>query len=327
MAWLSALDGLDAWTQARVLIAAGVYACALLAMGSRLFQRAFPALSAGEQARISRTGAVAAALGIALVTLQWPLQAGYLGGGSLQAALDPALLGMVYDSPQGDRLLLAVGGLALLLAATPTRHTPALLGRLLGLAGILLVLLAFVQVGHTRGEPRQLLAALLALHLLAIAFWLAALPPLFRLAGHRDTVIAARALSRFGKIGLLFVPLLLAAGLTLAWWLLGGLAAVFATAYGQLLLGKLVLVALLLGLAALNKWRLVPALARGEDRARRGLRRSILAEAALMAAILLLTALFTTLTSPRDGFADAANHPVPSITAAPHHAPTAGGSA
>lgn len=314
MTWLSALNGLDAWSQVRVLIAAGVYACALMAVGSRLFLHVFPALPADEQSRVAGTGAVAALLGIVLVLLQWPLQAAYLGGSSLQAALDPVLLGMVYDSPQGDRLLLAVGGLALLLAATPTRHAPAWIGRLLGLAGIALVLLAFVQVGHTRGEPRLLLASLLALHLLAIAFWLAALPPLLRLAGSHDTAVAARALGRFGRIGLLIVPLLLVAGLILAWLLLGGIAPLFTTAYGQLLLGKLGLVALLLGLAALNKFRLVPALARGEDRARQALRRSILAESVLMAAVLLLTALFTTVASPRDGLAMTADHPVTTTT-------------
>lgn len=324
MAWQSAAQALDPWTGARILVAAGVHAAALLAIGSRLFLHAFPALGAAEAGRTARAGAFAAAIGIGLVLLQWPLQSGYLGGGSLQAAVDPALLALVYGSPQGDRMLLAVTGMSLLLASMAGRHgATAWPGRLIGVAGISLLLLAFVQVGHTRGEPRGVLAALLCLHLLAVAFWMAALAPLFRLASATDAAQAGAVLTRFGRIGMLLVPLLLAAGLGLAWLLLGSAEALLTTAYGQLLLGKLGLVAALLSLAALNKLRLVPALARGDAPARRRLRLSIVAEALLMAAILLWTAALTTLASPRDPFADAP----PSLHAIPpsgHDTPTAG---
>lgn len=314
MAWQSAAQALDPWTGVRILVAAGVYAAALLAIGSRLFLHAFAGLNTGEATRIARGGAVAAALGLGLVLAQWPLQAGYLGGSSLQAAVDPTLLGMVHASPQGDRMLLAVTGLGLLLASMASRRSIAAWpGGMIGVAGISLLLLAFVQVGHTRGEPRGVLAALLCLHLLAVAFWMAALAPLFRLASATDAAQAGTVLARFGRIGMLFVPLLVAAGLGLAWLLLGGAEAMFTTAYGQLLLGKLGLVTALLALAALNKLRLVPALARGDARARRRLRLSIVAEALLMAAVLLWTAALTTLASPRDPFADAppSRHAIP----------------
>jgi putative copper export protein len=61
---------------------------------------------------------------------------------------------------------------------------------------------------------------------------------------------------------------------------------------------KLVLVAGLLSLAAFNKFRLTPRLLAGDAAAAHGLRRSIHAEMALAAAILLTTAVLTTLFGP-----------------------------
>jgi copper resistance protein D len=316
MSWQPVVAQLDAWVLARVGVAAAFYACTLLAMGSRLFLFAFSTLPHDEARRIRRTGAGAAGGGIGLAALQLMLQAAYLGGGAA-AALDASLLGLVYDSPQGDRLILAVAGLVLLLAALPFHRHSSWPGRLLGLAGIALVLIAFVQVGHTRGEPRPVLAMLLGLHLLALAFWAAALAPLWRLAG-RDAPHAGVAILRgFGRIGLVFVPALLGSGLLLAWLLLGESAALFGSAYGQLLLGKLALVVALLGLGALNKWRLVPAMALHPRAAGRALRRSIAVEAVLMAGILLLTALLTTVTAPPGGLAAIADGPSRDCNTAP----------
>jgi copper resistance protein D len=303
MLWLSTVTGLDAWTSLRILVAAGVYLAALSTIGSHLFQSAFAGLPSSERQRIARSGAWMAVAGSTLVLLQWPLQAGYLGGG-LQAAFDPMLLGMVHDGPQGTRLHMLLGGFALLLVAAASQRRLGDAGRWLGLLGIAFVLLGFAQVGHTRGEPRLALATLLALHLLTAGFWLAALAPLYRMAGDATQPrLAALTLRRFGQIGLLFVPLLLAAGSGLAWLLLGGLAPLFSTAYGQLLLGKIALIALLLMLAALNKLRLVPAIEAGDPHAARSLRRSIVAEMAVVAIIVLATALLTTTSSPHDELA------------------------
>ena len=68
--------------------------------------------------------------------------------------------------------------------------------------------------------------------------------------------------------------------------------------YGELLAAKVIGFGLLLGLAALNKWRWVPALAAGETAARAALRRSIATEYALIAAVLSITAVLTAFYSP-----------------------------
>lgn len=53
--------------------------------------------------------------------------------------------------------------------------------------------------------------------------------------------------------------ILTAAGLLLGWMPTGSLAGLLGTSYGPVLLAKVAAIAGLLGLAPLDKWRLVPA--------------------------------------------------------------------
>jgi copper resistance protein D len=302
VAWSAVQGGLDGWTLMLVLVAAAFYASSLTAAGTVFFRLSFPDLPWPERRRLGSSGAVAAWIAILLLLVQWTLQAGFLGGGTFASAIDPALLAMVFDSAQGHRTTLALAGLLLLqglLLDTRRWHRLGLAGSLIG---AVLVLLAFVQVGHTRGDPRWLLGGLLLLHLAMAAFWLAALLPLHRLAAH---VVggpdAGRILARFGRVAAGAVGLLLTAGFVLGWLLAGGLGQLLTTGYGQVLVGKVLLVSLLLALAALNKWRLVPAFERGDADADRRLRRSIRFEIVAVTAVLVATAFLTTTTSPGTG--------------------------
>lgn len=289
---------LDPWTLLRIAVAAGFFATALYTAGLALYRVTFPAAAATQRDMLNRHMPAAALAAAVLVLLQWPLQAVYLGGDRLSAAFDPMLLRMVFDGATGEKVVTALVGLALIQGMLLDGPRARVWGMALGLLGVVLVIAAFTQVGHTRDEPRWLLGGLLGIHLATAAFWLASLLPLYRLAGSADISMASRILSRFGRIGAGFVPVLLVAGITLAWLLAGGLVPLFTTGYGQLLLGKIALVALLLGFAAANKWRLVPAFAAGHAGSARALRRSIVAEAVLASTILALTAVLTTVTSP-----------------------------
>jgi putative copper resistance protein D len=68
---------------------------------------------------------------------------------------------------------------------------------------------------------------------------------------------------------------------------------VLTSAYGQALLTKILLVAGLLGLAARNRFRIVPALRAGDLTAALRLRRSIDLEVMLALAILVVSSLLT----------------------------------
>lgn len=91
--------------------------------------------------------------------------------------------------------------------------------------------------------------------------------------------------------------LTLAGGATL-WLLTGNLLGEFFTSYGQFVAIKPGVFLGIIGLAAWNKLRLTPALLRQEPGAGRHLQLSIRAEALLVALVLLITAVLTTVSAP-----------------------------
>ena len=297
---LELLAQTDGWTGLRVLVAAGFYASALVAVGGLLFRLVFGGNSELDRATGLRTLVPAAAtLALVLLLLQWPLQAGFLGGGSWAAAIDPSLLALVFEGAPGQRTLLAGSGLLLLLGAAIAWGLGRGLGTAASLLGAALVLLSFTWVGHSTGEPRLLLASLLLLHLVGLAFWVGALLPLYRISAPPHlSQSAGRVLQRFGQVAAPVLAALIAAALLLAWRLLEGWAPLLHSAYGQVLLLKLAVLGLLLGLAGLNRWLLVPAFVARKPLASQRLRASIGCEGLLVGLILLLTAVLTTTTSP-----------------------------
>lgn len=137
-----------------ILVAAGVYLSALVATGAVLFRLAFPRLPDHDRRRVARMGVFAAWAGVILILFQWPLEAGYLGGGNIAAATNPMLLGIVFEGASGGRLMLAVAGLLLVQAIQLNNLALSKTANSVSLVGVLLVMLAFVQVGHTVNTPR-----------------------------------------------------------------------------------------------------------------------------------------------------------------------------
>lgn len=288
---MEGLAPVDGWALAAIAVKASGYAAALLAMGGPLFLATFPAAH-DDVRRRARGIAVAAALaGLAILAARFGIRAARISGMGLPGAVDPMMLGFVWDSPLGTAAIWrGVGELSILALLITGR-----VGLGAALIGTLLVATSFTFVGHALGDPRWLLALLLVLHLLAAAFWIGALGPLTRAV---DRPEAAHLLHRFGTVASVVVAALVIAGLTFAWRMTGSLSALLSTAYGWTLIAKLAVVTGLMALAALNKWRLVPALAAGSPAAAGRLRRSIRVEAAAVLLILIATATLTTITTP-----------------------------
>jgi len=155
----------------------------------------------------------------------------------------------------------------------------------------------FLLAGHTTSHaPRAALAPLLGLHLLVGAFWFGSLLPLMFVVRDESGATAASVLKGFSVIAGRVVPLILLAGLGMAWMLAGSIG-IIRMPYGELLVAKMLGFTLLMLLASFNKWRFVPALAAGEPAT--PLYRSIVAEYALIAAVLSVTAVLTTFYSPK----------------------------
>ena len=149
-------------------------------------------------------------------------------------------------------------------------------------------------------------------HLLAAGVWLGALVSLsYLLFRPRRTMtsehieVSHRALASFAFVGTAVVTALVLTGLINSWFLIGsqGVAAIFESLYGQLLVAKLLLFLLMLGLAALNRYRMTPALeaaiAQGEhNKAVTALHMSLAVEASSAVAILAIVAWLGTLAPP-----------------------------
>lgn len=103
------------------------------------------------------------------------------------------------------------------------------------------------------------------LHLTAAAAWVGALLPLALLLGRagRDAAsiaIARTATLRFSVLGLASVATLVITGLINAFYLVGSVAALLDTDYGRLLTVKVALFFVMVAVAAINRFRLTPAL-------------------------------------------------------------------
>jgi putative copper export protein len=164
--------------------------------------------------------------------------------------------------------------------------------------GATLTLSSFLLMGHTADHPqRWLLAILLVLHLLIASFWFGALLAFLFAASREPPAVYGGIVHEFSRAAGLLVPVIALAGLAMAIILLPGLAAL-STPYGGLLVAKIVGFALLMALAAWNKFRLAPALARGEQAALGRFRRVVAAEWILIAVMLGVTAVMTGLFGP-----------------------------
>ena len=149
--------------------------------------------------------------------------------------------------------------------------------------------LSLAMTGHAATAPPEALTRpAVFLHGLAVAFWIGALAPLVALVSKPTTATIA-VVSRFSRVAVPVVGALALTGLGLAIVQLEKPAALIETRYGLILVVKLMLVAVLLALAAFNRFRLTPALA-GARKVAAALKRSILLECAIALAILAVVA-------------------------------------
>lgn len=289
------LAPLDGWALASILAKALGYAAALLAAGGATFLIVFEGglRKAGltHALRLARGLTMATAtLGLVVLGARFALRSARISGMGAEGAVDPMILSVVWQSALGDAAVWrSVGFVAVLALAIPGG------GRWFAALGAVLIAVSYTKVGHSLGEPRILLSALLVAHFLCVSFWVGALAPLHAAAVSRE---GAPILHRFGTLAVGAVAILVAAGVSFAWLVSGSPAALIGTAYGWTLLAKVIAVGALLALAAGNKVRLVPALERGETSAPARLRRAIAWEGVAVAVILVVTATLTTVTTP-----------------------------
>ncbi|MBU8541719.1 copper resistance D family protein [Falsiroseomonas tokyonensis] len=266
------------------LLRATWYVAALGGAGLAFFFAFFVRdLAAGDSARLRRWRVLAFALGSAAAVALLTLNVSDLAGGS--TILD----GELWEITLGSRVGMAYGvgliGLALGMAAA----------RGVAIVGGVLACASFTLLGHTPvAGSWPLPSALLLVHLLVGAFWIGSLPPLTwaaRRGGERDTAL----LRDWSRAAAWAVPLMLAAGVVLAWLLTGSVANLVGTRYGVVLLAKATLTSGMLALAAWHLWRLTPALETRKRGAGPRLARSITFEALIALAVLFAAAVLVSM--------------------------------
>ena len=280
---------------AHLVARALTYAGSLLAAGLALFLVLFGRYAAVDHRAIARPAVGAALLGAVATVIGAAVQSAMLAGG-LADALNPTTLARVLGTGFGLAALVRLGGLIALLVALGQRDFIPMLGT----AGALAVAVSFALTGHTIRLDSPVLSALLVFHLLAVAFWTGSFIPLIRATRGADVAATRDLMLAFSAVAVVLVPGLVAAGVAIAWFLVGGLPALVTTPYGLALSAKITLVAGMLALAAVNKWRLVPALPTGHAAVAR-LRRSICLEAALALAVIVATTALTSVPPPTGG--------------------------
>jgi putative copper resistance protein D len=208
---------------------------------------------------------------------------------------DLGLARMLASTAEGRATAIRIVGLVLAgLALCSSRRFS-----MIAVGGAAVSVTSFAWVGHAQALAQPMLPVLKqSLHLLCVAFWLGALGPLLILARDGDVTRLAFAVARFGRVAVVVVSLLVFAGVSLLWQLLGPPTELWSSNYGRVVSAKLGLVACLLGLAALNRWRLTPRLLAGDSAAVQSLGRSIQGEMLIGSLILLATATLTTVFGP-----------------------------
>jgi putative copper resistance protein D len=264
------------------------------AAGAAIFIAAFGRELTHSLADIRRAARLAALAGLVLVLAHYSLEAARMAG-EMSGATDASLQAIVLHSTSGA--MVAVRALGLLLIAVGLRRKGDW-STIPGVIGATLAVTSFALLGHTSvHSSRWVLAPMLIVHLLAVAFWFGALLPLYFVSKREMPLVAAKVIDAFSLVAVWVVPGILIAGLVMALLLIPRLG-VLREPYGELLIAKLVGFAVLMGFAATNKWRFGPAIARGEARAAQLLRRSVAAEYVLISAVLAITAVMTSFFSP-----------------------------
>jgi putative copper resistance protein D len=285
---------LAAWDAAAIAVKATLYGATMAATGGVFFLTySASLLEAVDRASIRRRVGILIGVALAASVARVLVTAASMSGDA-SGMLDAGLLALVWHGGEGRSVLVRAAGLLLAAPVLAADRRPGVWAT----AGAAGAATSFAWIGHLHAAGLRWATLPLGIHLVAVAFWVGALWPLWLLARGDEARRVAAPAARFGRAAVGAVSLLLLAGITLLAALLGSASELWRSDYGRTACVKLALVACLLGLAAFNKLRLTPRLAAGERAAARALRRSIAAEMLLAGAVFLATAALTTLSGP-----------------------------
>ena len=262
------------------------------------------AVRAGQGAQTYCRGIMISAIVASFGVVLWFFfNAGAMAEEGLFGMSDPLMLDIVWTSSIGEATTLRVAamlGLAFLqlplyrLRGDEWTNTAGVITNMLAGACFIAVAYSFTVTGHV-AQLSWVGQSLVIIHVLIMAWWLGSLLPLRKACFAMDDDSLQTLMKNFGMQASMLVPLLIGAGVGLAYLLVGSIGALIGSDYGQVLLIKVAAVVVIIVIAARNKLRLVPALtsANGKE----ALARSIRVEMGLALVILTLCAVLTSIVS------------------------------
>ncbi len=264
-------------------------------------------LAPTAERRAASIGVLASLLLVATTLARLIVQS-YAVNGADGAWSAARLGGMVARTSWGWAWLLGVLAAALAVGALSAATRGRRSGWRLGATAAIGVALSFALSGHAAATPHLAPVTVLAdtLHMLGAGGWLGTLlalvavgiPLALREASPVRGRVVADLVNVFSPIALTCAALLAFTGILAAWIHLGTLGALWRSNYGFVLLVKLAVVVAVAALGALN-WRVMkPSL--GDLGSARRLRRSAMAELAMGALVLAVTAMLVATPPPAE---------------------------
>jgi putative copper resistance protein D len=296
-----------------IVIRFALYADLMALAGMVAFS--FYALSADERASdilpLRRPSIILAAVGLMLSGVGMLALVAAMTGSSVWAVDPQVMRDVVGESAIGTAWLVRMVAMAFAVVAALaiSRSQAAHIILLISTSVAIATLVWTGHAGATEGWTGTAHRLSDIVHMLAAAVWIGGIAafawilfrPLTALRSKHLPVVH-RALDRFSWVGTLAVAAIIATGIINCLAVVGfpHFSRLPLTDYGKLLIVKLLLFGAMLALAALNRWRLTPALGtaiRDDNPAKAvaALRRSLLAEGSAALAILALVAWLGTL--------------------------------
>jgi len=258
------------------------------------------------RARLRRLEYAAAVVSVVAVFVQFPIDEAYQAGAGLGWAANPGHWSLRPGSAELWAALALTIGLVVTLRiprAKDGRPEPATL------AGAAIALASLALVGHTRSAgPTPLVVAADVAHVVAGSVWLGGLVGLTialpRLSARPR--VSTRAVAGFSALAAYTLGLVALTGTVLAWRILGSWAALVDSDFGVTLLIKVGVVGVVALVAAVNRFRILPAvLVDGGHDANRAaadrLRRTVRLEAVLLVVVLAITGVLVDRSQVGDG--------------------------
>jgi putative copper resistance protein D len=265
-----------------------------VAVAPRAFARAPAEVAAPARRALARLCRASLLVALAGALVWLVAEAGWIADASGLAAslqaVPPVLSGTLFGHAVAVRLLALVITLALL-GRQPTAERWRVATLLCGATVCLHAAHSHAMAMH--GWPRLLLASQM-LHLLSAGAWLGGLLPLLLVVRRTPPATGAAACRWFSPLGQWCIAGIVVSAGWQFYRLIGGVAALTGTAHGWTAMAKMVLFVVLLGFAAINRYRLGPALL-GPDpaAARRDLRRSLAWQTAAGLLVVILAAILS----------------------------------